>query len=153
MKRIFTLAILLIVFSCNDSELDCSTVLCAANEESISLRFLDWDTHANLLDNESIDDELISVTLQSQSIEFTIHETATLGKILVFQVPEGFGDKEFSIIFNDATPLMINLTTSPQPQNGCCGPYTAVDNIEVINYTNGYTDYGTLPLDINIYIE
>nr|WP_297788966.1 hypothetical protein [uncultured Allomuricauda sp.] len=153
MKRTLSLLSFFILISCNDSEIDCSTVLCAAREDVIKLKFLDWDSHDNLLENGTINEELIEITAQGETIDFSIQESTYQGKRLMFPVSAEFGEKSFVVIFNDNSPLLIKLTTSLKPQDGCCGPFTATDNIEVINYTNGYTNYGALPLDIDVYVE
>jgi len=154
-KSIFLLFILTFssCFNSNDSA-DCSTVLCAASENTVFIRFLDSESEENLLDNNTILSETIQIMdIENKEVTPVIGETPNFGKILGFTVStETYGDKFYTISFDGGDSFTIQFF-SEYRGGGCCGVYTVIDGVEISTYTNEYSQRDTLPLEVTLYID
>lgn len=155
-KKSIPLILSLFLLSCFDSntEIDCAAVLCAATENTIYVQFLDATSEENLLDLGTIQSESIEIRdKDNQVVTFSVEMTSSLGQVLRFPVStEAYGLKSYTLQFEGGDPFTIDFNSTFK-EGECCGPYTAIDGVNVSTYTNEFTPYGILPLQVTVYID
>ena len=146
----------LFILSCSNSKTelpDCSLVDCDVADNTVYILFLDADTDENLLDNGDVQSETVLINDGTNEITHSIVENTEMGTILYFNVnPANYSNKSFDITFEGGEPFTISFNTS-YLEGECCGPFTEIDDIEITTYTNDFSHYGTLPLNIVLYID
>ncbi len=161
MIRKSAIALLILIFSsCNDSdsndkiELNCAAVLCASGFNDIYVNFLGETSEENLLDNEDIDSTTIEIVdEENEEVQFTLEERTDSGIFLVIPVSiETYGQKSFTINFEGGNPFTIDFNTTFQAKEGCCGPYTLVEEVDISVYPHELIEPGHLPLHITLHI-
>ena len=157
-KRFLILFIPILILTCKPDDdtvyLDCSTVLCAAVDNTIYLQFLNPNNDDDLLYNGTIDANQIEVVNENnQEITFTVEEYPTMGMFLAIPVStESFGQKSFTIDFEEDDSFTVNFETSFSKGGECCGPYTVLEHFDIDNYSYDLVEPSPLPLFNKIYI-
>ncbi|MFD2099635.1 hypothetical protein [Flagellimonas iocasae] len=154
-RTLLYLFLLCCIISCDSKkEIDCSAVLCDVANNSVYIQFIDSETDENLLDNETILEETIDVKdMGNTEVPFITADHPDYGKILLFSLsPTPYGNKSFTITFEGGSPFTISFATS-YIEGGCCGPFTAIDDIEISTYTHEYSERGYLPLEVTILVD
>jgi len=157
-KNLLVLFIAVLLISCksddDSTDLNCATVLCAAVNNTIYLQFLNPDNDNDLLDNGTINANLITIVNEkNQEISFTVEEYPDMGVFLAIPVSkETFGQKTFTIGFEEGDSFTINFETSFSKGGECCGPYTIVERFDIDNYSYELAEPSPLPIYSKVFI-
>ena len=157
-KNLLVLFITVLFISCKSDDdsidLNCAAVLCAAVDDTIYLQFLNPENDADLLSDESIDANLIEIVNQkNQEIAFTVEEYPNMGTFLAIPVStESFGQKSFTIDFDESDSFTVDFETSFSEGGECCGPYTIVERFDIDNYSYELMEPSQLPVFSKVYI-
>ena len=156
-KKLLLLLISVFILSCksDDNSIDCSLVDCFVGENTLYLQFLQPDNDDDLLSDGTIDIDLIKIINEnSDEVTFTVEEFSGMGVFLAIPVStESFGQKSFTIDFEEGDSFTVDFETSYSEGGECCGPYTLVEGFEVDNYSYDLVEPSPLPLFNKIYIE
>lgn len=134
---------------------DCAAVLCLAASDTLILYLYDATESSNRLDDETIDASTIEIRDGNNAIvQYAVEGPTNLGKYIAVAVPaKPYGPKSLNIAFEGGEPFTISFTTSLSDDSECCGPYTALDDIEATVYTLKPTVANLLPLNLTLLID
>jgi hypothetical protein len=157
-KKWLLLFCALSLVTCTDSKhdpTDCAAVLCMAASDTLILYFYDTTESSNRLDDETIDATTIEIRDGNNAIvDYTVEGPTNLGKYIAVAVPaKPYGPKQLNITFDGGEPFTISFITSLSDDSECCGPYTALDDIEATVYTLKPTVSYLLPLNLTLLID
>lgn len=138
-----------------DDPIDCSTVLCMAASDTLVLYFYDATESSNRLDDDTIMTSSIVIRDGNNSIiEYSVGGPSNRGTYLMVPIAaQPYGTKSLNITFEGGEPFTISYTTSLSDDFECCGPYTALDDIEATVYTLKPTVANLLPLNLTLLID
>lgn len=157
-KKLLLLFISVLLVSCKSDDdsidLNCATVFCAAVDDTIYLQFVNPDNDHDLLDNDSIDTNLIEIFNQNnQEITFTIEEYPDMGMFLAIPVSRGpFRQQSFTIAIEEADSFTMDIETSLSKSGECCGPYTILESFDIDDYSYELVEPSQLPIFSTVYI-
>ncbi|WP_090499976.1 hypothetical protein [Flagellimonas zhangzhouensis] len=157
-KILFTLPLLFLFTACKNDDgnqlTNCSLVDCLVGVDIIYLLFLNADSEEDLLANGAIDPNLISIiNEESDQVTFTIEEFSGMGIYLAIPVAtNSYGQKHFTIDFNEGESFTINFETSFSEGGECCGPYTILEQYAIDNYSYELMESSPLPAFSTVYI-
>ena len=157
-KKLVFLCISILMLACksddNSIDLDCSTVLCAAVDDTIYLQFIDSETDDDLLGNDSIDANFIEVFNENnQEVTFTIEEYPDMGTYLAIPVSRSpVRQQSFTVAIEEGDSFTIAIETSSSPSGGCCGPYTTLESFSMDKYAFEPLKPSPLPVFTTVYI-
>lgn len=157
-KILFTLLLLFLFTACKNDDgnqlTNCSLVDCLVGVDIIYLQFLNADSEEDLLANGNIDTNLIEiVNEQNDEVSFTVETFPDMGVYLAIPVASNsYGQKHFTIDFNEGESFTINFETSFSEGGECCGPYTILEQYTIDNYSYELMESSPLPAFSTVYI-
>ncbi|MDF0718013.1 hypothetical protein PY092_17750 [Muricauda sp. 334s03] len=157
-KKLFLLLVTILSISCKSDDdsmdLNCAAVFCAAVDDTLYLQFLNPENDDDLLDNGAIDTNLMEIVNEkNQEITFTIEEYPDMGMFLAIPVSkESFRQQSFTIDFEEGDSFTIHLETSFPKGEGCCGPYTTLENFNIDHYSYELVEPSPFPVFSTVYI-
>jgi len=156
-KQLLLVFISVFVLSCksDDNPVDCSLVDCIVGENTLYLQFLNPENDADLLSDESIDTNQIEIVNEkNDEVTFTIEEFSGMEVFLAIPVStESFGQKSFTIDFEEGYSFTVYFETSFSEGGECCGPYTIVERFNIDNYSYELIEPSFLPIFSTVYIS
>ncbi|WP_437398435.1 hypothetical protein [Flagellimonas lutimaris] len=66
---------------------------------------------------------------------------------------ESFGQKSFTIDFEEGNSFTVDFETSFSEGGECCGPYTIVERFNIDNYSYELIEPSFLPIFSTVYIS
>nr|WP_299073093.1 hypothetical protein [uncultured Allomuricauda sp.] len=157
LKKCFFASMLLAATLCSDEEIEinCAAVTCLSVDNSISIKFIDQETDDNLISNGVYSPSQITITdLQDTATNFKIQKDFEDEDVLVLDLEnQSFGEIGYEVRITDGVVFNFTLNTSYGEGSECCGPYTNIDGVSVHNVVNEFSQYGTLPLRLTIFIS
>lgn len=153
-KLIFSSILLCASFCCGEEEEDCSLLDCLSVDNSIYIKFLDSTSGENLITNGSYQASQIAISdANTNSVDFELQKDFEDQDLLVIDLQnEPIGEQAYQITLGDNTPFNFTLTTFSGAGSFCCGPYTGIDEASLFGIEGEFTNRGTLPVEITVFV-